>query len=99
MTDRLLKLDEAARVLCCSVRTLRRRIAAGALPVFRDGRLVRVPERALIAYVTARTLGPQPQGERAVDLLSARRGSGRRARSLFDEPDPLASFASQRHPA
>jgi excisionase family DNA binding protein len=97
--DRLLKLDEAARVLCCSVRTLRRRIAAGALPVFRDGRLVRVPERALTAYVTARTLGAQQQGEHTVALSPGRRVSGRRARSLFDEPDPLTSLASHRHSA
>ncbi len=99
MTDRLLKLEEAARVLRCSVRTLRRRIAAGALPVFRDGRVVRVPERALTAYVTARTLGTPPQGEPAVTLPPVRRVSGRRVQSLFDEPDPLRSLASHRHSA
>ena len=51
---RLLPLAEAAEVLGCSMKTLRRRIAAGELPVIRDGRLVRVHPTDLARYVAAR---------------------------------------------
>ncbi len=93
MSARLLTLEEAAGLLGCSPRTLRRRIAAGALPVFRDGALVRVPERALAAYVADHTLSaasphraPSGRGTTTPHVRSTT--SGRR--SLFDAPDPLA---------
>lgn len=51
---RLLSLAEAAEVLGCSLKTLRRRIAAQELPVIRDGRLLRVHPQDLARYVAAR---------------------------------------------
>lgn len=42
LPERLLTLAEVSEVIGCSIKTVRRRIAAGALRVFRDGRLVRV---------------------------------------------------------
>lgn len=51
---RLLTIDAAAAVLGCSLKTLRRRIEAGDLPVIRDGRLVRVHPQDLARYVAAR---------------------------------------------
>jgi len=51
---RLLSLAEAAELLGCSMKTLRRRIAAGDLPVVRDGRLVLVHPQDLVRYVAAR---------------------------------------------
>ena len=51
---RLLSLEEARTVLGCSLKTLRRRIAARDLPVVRDGRLVRVHPQDLERYVAAR---------------------------------------------
>jgi len=43
----IVALNEAARLLGMSRRTLDRRIAAGALRVFRDGRIVGVPSDEL----------------------------------------------------
>lgn len=53
--DPLLTLDAAAEVLGCSRATVKRRIRSGALPAFRDGRLVRVRESDLARYVAERT--------------------------------------------
>jgi excisionase family DNA binding protein len=50
----LLTLEEVAGELRCSVPTVRRRIRAGALPTYRDGRLVRVREDDLRRYVAER---------------------------------------------
>jgi excisionase family DNA binding protein len=54
MTDRLLTLRAAAAVLGCGLTSVKRRVAAGELPVFRDGRLVRVREGDLARYVAER---------------------------------------------
>lgn len=51
---RLLTINAAAAILGCSLKTLRRRIEAGDLPVIRDGRLVRVHPQDLSRYVAAR---------------------------------------------
>ena len=51
---RLLALVQATAVLNCSVKTLRRRIAAGDLPVVRDGRLLRIHPDDLRRYVLGR---------------------------------------------
>lgn len=51
---RLMRLDEVAEVLGVSMKTIRRRIEAGELPVIRDGRLVRVHPNDLDRYVAAR---------------------------------------------
>jgi len=50
----LLKLEEAAGRLGCSVSTVKRRVHDGALPAFVDGRLVRVREEDLRRYVLER---------------------------------------------
>ena len=51
---RLLTLRDVARILNTSMKTLRRRIDAGQLPVIRDGRIVRVHPRDLERYISAR---------------------------------------------
>jgi excisionase family DNA binding protein len=53
-TPELLKLEDAAAALGVSVRTLRRRIAGGALPVFRDRAVVRIRDVDLRRYVAER---------------------------------------------
>ena len=49
----LLTLDEVAAVLRVSVRTVRRLVASGQLRVVKVGRLPRVTESELQAYLTA----------------------------------------------
>jgi excisionase family DNA binding protein len=56
MAGELLTLDEAARVLRVSKKTLRRRIDGGELDVVRDRRLVLVPRASLVAYVARHTV-------------------------------------------
>ena len=51
---RLLTLQDAAGILNTSMKTLRRRIDAGQLPVIRDGRIVRVHPADLQRYISAR---------------------------------------------
>jgi excisionase family DNA binding protein len=51
----LLTFYEAAQMLDCSLKTLRRRIDAGLLPVYRDGRIVRVRRVDVDEYIAART--------------------------------------------
>lgn len=51
---RLLTLREVADELRCSVSTVKRRIRAGDLPTYRDGRLVKVREDDLRRYVAER---------------------------------------------
>ena len=64
----LLTIAEAAEHLGVSRRTLERRIAAGALAVFRDGGIVRVSAIELRQYVAAQTVrsvsggAPRPAG-------------------------------------
>ncbi len=51
---RLLTLQDAADILNTSMKTLRRRIDAGELPVIRDERIVRVHPADLARYISAR---------------------------------------------
>jgi excisionase family DNA binding protein len=51
---RLLSLNDTCAVLGCSMKTLRRRIAAAELAVIRDGRLIRVHPDDLRRYVQQR---------------------------------------------
>jgi len=91
VTLRLLTLGDVASALGCSVRTVRRRVDAGALPVFRDGRILRVPEAALAGYVQARTAAPLAASSPAITL--PRRAPGvtlSQTRKLTAHPDPLA---------
>lgn len=62
MTERLLRLSDVAAELDCSVATVKRRIREGALPTFRDGRIVRVRESDLTRYVLERVALPAPEG-------------------------------------
>ena len=55
MRDTLLTLTEAADYLGCSRATVKRWIAAGTLPTFRVGRVVRVRELDLERFVTMHT--------------------------------------------
>jgi excisionase family DNA binding protein len=50
----LLTLPQVADELVCSVATIKRRVRSGALPVFVDGRLVRVREADLARYIAER---------------------------------------------
>lgn len=50
----LLTIEQAAEILNTSGKTVRRRIAAGELPVIRDGRVIRVHPNDLARYIAAR---------------------------------------------
>ena len=50
----LLTLQETAVILNISIKTLRRRIDEGHLPVIRDGRVVRILPADLQCYISAR---------------------------------------------
>jgi excisionase family DNA binding protein len=52
--NRLLQLKEVAEILAVSVKTVRRAISAGDLPIHRFGRLLRISENDLAAYVDQR---------------------------------------------
>lgn len=52
-SSRLLTIEEAARILNVSGRTVRRQIASGSLQALRIGRSVRVSPEALEGYLTA----------------------------------------------
>ena len=54
--ERLLRLSDVAVELDCSVATVKRRVREGALPAFRDGRIVRVRESDLTRYVLERVV-------------------------------------------
>jgi excisionase family DNA binding protein len=62
VNSRLLTLDEVAGVLRCSRATVKRRVQAGLLPVYRDGRLVRVRTTDLDSYVAAQVSVARPGG-------------------------------------
>ena len=55
MRDTLLTLAETADYLGCSRATVKRWIAAGTLPTFRNGRVVRVRELELERFVAMHT--------------------------------------------
>jgi excisionase family DNA binding protein len=50
----LLTLAQAAEILGVSLKTLQRRIDGGALPVIRDGRVIRVHPVDLARYIAVR---------------------------------------------
>ncbi len=54
VVPRLLTIKDAAETLGVSVKTLRRRIDAGGLPVFRDGRLIRIHPEDLARFINSR---------------------------------------------
>lgn len=53
MTNRLLSVEEVAKRLGISMRTVRRLIGDGAIPTHRIGRSVRVSEDDLDRYIAA----------------------------------------------
>jgi excisionase family DNA binding protein len=57
LPPRLLTLDEARQVIGCSLKTLRRRIAEGAIAVIRDRRLIRIHPDDLARYIQQRRHG------------------------------------------
>lgn len=60
----LLNVDEAAHLLGCRRTYLYGMIQRGELPVFKLGRLTRVPAAALEGYVRGRWEQPPPAGPR-----------------------------------
>jgi len=86
---RLLTLPEAAAWVGCSTRTLRRRIRAGELGVFRDRGLLRIPERALTDYLSARTLPSHTNRRPAAPTALGNLPPPAAAHRLWDFPDPL----------
>jgi len=50
----MLTIAQTAKILNASLKTVRRRIAAGELPVIRDGRLLRVRPDDLRAFIAVR---------------------------------------------
>lgn len=54
---RLLTIPQTCDILGCSIKTLRRRIAEGAIAVIRDGRLIRIHPDDLQRYVERRRYG------------------------------------------
>ena len=89
MTSRLLTLPEAAARVGCSTRTIRRRIGSGELSVFRDHGLLRIPEQALTAYLSARTLPPAVSPARAAPTAASNASPPAAAHRLWELPDPL----------
>ena len=58
MERELLRAEEVARVLSVGRSKVFEMFRAGELPVIRLGRSVRVPKRALEAWIEAHTTGP-----------------------------------------
>lgn len=57
-TDRLLTLEESAEILGTGLRFARRLIAERRIEFVKIGRHVRIPERALHAFIEASTVYP-----------------------------------------
>jgi len=57
LPERLLSLSDTAKILGCSMKTIRRRVDAGELATIRDGRLVRVHPNDLNRYIQSRRFG------------------------------------------
>jgi excisionase family DNA binding protein len=72
MRSELLTVPQVADRLGCSDATVKRRIRDGALPTFRDGRLVRVRELDLDRYIAehvTRTAAPRGSSPRTGVML------------------------------
>ncbi len=80
--DRLMTAGEVAEYLCCSVSTVRRFAARGAIPHYRLGKLVRFRRSDVEGWLTRHQFGDVPHDARkgAIDpgqlLLFAVEGSG-----------------------
>ena len=60
MSDELLTLQRVAEELGCSLSSVKRRVDAGLIPVFRDDRLVRVRRVDLQRYIADRVSRATP---------------------------------------
>ena len=82
----LLTTEQAARQLNCSLATLKRRISSGQLPVFRDGRLIRIRQQDLDHYIEQRVCTPAQRRRPNTTAVTKPLMTGRK---LFELPDPL----------
>jgi excisionase family DNA binding protein len=91
MEARFLTVSEVAEELSCSYRTVLRRIADGSIATFRDGGIVRVPEKALADYVRARTHSAPPRTSAPPSRSGARprQEFAEDRESLWSMADPL----------
>ena len=55
--ERLLTIREVAELENVCTKTIRRRVDSGELPALRDGRVIRIRPRDLLAYRLRRMLG------------------------------------------
>jgi excisionase family DNA binding protein len=86
VTNALLTLEQAAKQLNCSPATLKRRLSTGALPCFRDGRLLRIRQTDLDQYIEQRLCLPAEPTRPARTAETTVPPPGRK---LYDLPDPL----------
>ncbi|MFD4140302.1 excisionase family DNA-binding protein [Streptomyces sp. NPDC058572] len=70
MTDRLLTVEETAKVLGTTARFPRRLIAERRIVFVRVGRHVRIPESALTAFVAANTVEPIVTNRRRLGVVA-----------------------------
>jgi excisionase family DNA binding protein len=90
MEARFLTVSEVAEELSCSYRTVLRRIADGSIATFRDGGIVRIPEKALADYVRARThSAPRTSAPPSRSGARPRREFAEDRESLWSMADPL----------
>lgn len=90
MSRELLSVAAVASRLGVSEKTVRRRIAARALPAFRDGGVLRVRPRDLDRYVARHTVTAiEPRDARASAPPKAPAPPGP-VRRLWDHADPLS---------
>ncbi|NWF28333.1 excisionase family DNA-binding protein [Streptomyces sp. PKU-EA00015] len=64
--DRLLTVDQVAELLGTTVRFPRRLIEERRITFVKVGRHVRIPERAIVAYIEANTVAPSARQLRSV---------------------------------
>jgi excisionase family DNA binding protein len=99
VSEELLTIAEAAKLLDCSTRTLWRRIDAGEFPVFRDRRIVRILHKDVHTYIARRTrrasIAERPKLAPRNRPLPAYGAAPTEVRSLFDMPDPLVDLPAR----
>ena len=67
----VVSIAQAARMLSVSPSTIRRMLAAGVLPVWKHGRLIRIPVaaiHALLAQASHITMAKQPDPDEDVEV-------------------------------
>ena len=86
MSEPLLTIEQAAKQLNYSPATLKRRLRSGALPCFRDGRLLRIRQTDLDHYIEQRLCRPTEPNRPARTAQTTALPPGLK---LYDLPDPL----------